>query len=100
MAAIGMALVWAGYAAGLYGYSLIRGYCNTPAGLLNPLHPQPWSTTVYTGTGVIPSGCAGQKPAAAPGGQGANAANPQGGAVLSGSPQPGVQGVVAGGHGR
>lgn len=30
MAALGLALVWAGYTAGLYGYCLLRGYNVSP----------------------------------------------------------------------
>jgi hypothetical protein len=57
MVAIGVALLLVSYGSGLYGYSLIRGYCNSFSGLWNPLNPAAWSTTIYTGNGVIPSGC-------------------------------------------
>lgn len=97
MPAIGMGLAWVAYAAGLIGYSLIRGYCNTPGGLLSPVNPQPWRTTLYTGTGVIPtSGECGTAPAAAGGGF-AGKGGPQN-VPTSSAALP--EGTVAGQHGR
>ena len=96
MPAIGIGLVWLAYAAGLYGYSLVRGYCNSPGDLLNPLHPGTWSTVIYTGTGVIPTGCSGGgAPAAAAGfsGKGGPQNVPTSSAALP-------EGVTAGQHGR
>jgi hypothetical protein len=55
MAALGFALLWAGYTAGLYGYSLLRGYENTLGGMVNPIKQAAWSTTIYTGTGIFPA---------------------------------------------
>lgn len=110
MVAIGMGLGWLAYTAGLYGYSLIRGYCNTFAGLVNPVNPAAWSTTVYTGTAVIPSGC-GPAPAASSSSGGAianqaaneansSASNVTGGAVGSGgTSQPGSTSGSMGGIG-
>jgi len=69
MAAIGMSLLWVSYTAGLYGYSLVRGYDNTLASLVNPVRTGKWSTTVYTGTGIFPP--APPSPAAGEGGAGA-----------------------------
>jgi hypothetical protein len=39
-----MLLVWAGYATGLWGYCLVRGYDLTLGDLMSPLHPYsgPW----------------------------------------------------------
>lgn len=96
MPAIGIGLLWVAYSAGLYGYSLIRGYCNTPAGLLSPVGFQPWSTTVYTGTGLIPSGCAPAAAGAASGGF-AGKGGPQN-VPTSSAALP--EGVTAGQHGR
>jgi hypothetical protein len=59
MAAVGMGLLWLAYTGGLYGYSLIRGYDNTLAGLCNPVKPAAWSTTIYSGSSVIPGGSSG-----------------------------------------
>jgi hypothetical protein len=58
MAAIGMGILWASYAIGLYGFSLVKGYENSFSGLINPLNPRPWSTAVYKGTGLFPPAAA------------------------------------------
>jgi hypothetical protein len=39
MAALGLALVWAGYTTGLYGYCLLRGYNVSPKQLFSPFWP-------------------------------------------------------------
>ena len=39
MAALGIGLLWVGYAAGLYGYCLLRGYDITPKQLLSTSWP-------------------------------------------------------------
>jgi hypothetical protein len=36
---VGIVVLWAGYTIGLWGYTLIRGYCVTPANLLNYKFP-------------------------------------------------------------
>jgi hypothetical protein len=43
MVAVGMALVWAGYSVGLWGWCLIRDYNLTFGQLVSPTHP-------YSGT--------------------------------------------------
>jgi hypothetical protein len=65
MAAIGIALLVAGYGTGLMGYSLIRGYDMTPGSFWNPVHPGQWNTQLYTGPSVFPDGKTQGKPAAA-----------------------------------
>jgi hypothetical protein len=96
MVGIGFGLLWGSYLVGLYGYSLIRGYCNTFAGLVNPVNPAAWSTTTYTGAGIIPSGCG-----SAPGtgsstgtgaiaNQAANEASSAGSNVTGGAINPGI----------
>lgn len=85
-----MAVLWGGYSMLFYGYCLIKGYNIGFLEIVSPVnyYKGGWPPPLFTDTGVIPKG------------QGANAANPAGGAVQSGAPQPGVQGTVAGGHGR
>lgn len=39
MIGLGIGLIWVGYAAGLYGYLLIRGYDVTPKQLLSTSWP-------------------------------------------------------------
>ena len=72
-----MGLLWVAYTAGLHGYSLIRGYDNSLASLVNPVRTGKWSTTVYTGTGIFPDG----QPAPAAGGGQAGAGEGSGGPV-------------------
>lgn len=85
-----MAVIWGSYSMLFYGYCLIKGYNISFLEVVSPVnyYKGGWPPPLFTDTGVIPKG------------QGANAANPQGGAALSGAPQAGVQGTVAGGHGR
>jgi len=72
-----MGLLWVAYTAGLYGYSLIRGYDNSLASLVNPVRTGKWSTTVYTGTAIFP----GRQAAPAAGGGQAGAGQGSGGPV-------------------
>lgn len=65
MAAIGIALLVAGYGTGLMGYSLIRGYDMTLGSFWNPVHPGAWNTALYTGPSVFPDGKTQGKAAAA-----------------------------------
>lgn len=39
MAAVALAVIWAGYAVGMWGYCLVRGYCITPANIVSPSFP-------------------------------------------------------------
>lgn len=56
MPAIGMGLGWLGYALGLWGYSLIRGYNVTLGQLMSPLHPYSgaWPPAAIPNTQVLP----------------------------------------------
>lgn len=105
MIAAGIVLMFMGYGVGSYGYVLVRGWDITLRQWFSPINPWQWPA------GDIPKVPPGQiMPGAPPGSSssgggggvspGINAANPLGGASQSGAPQPGVQGTVAGGHGR
>jgi len=58
MAWIGMAMVWAGYSVGLYGYSLVRGYNLTFPKMLSPTgwYSGPWPPQKAGNTEIIPTG--------------------------------------------
>lgn len=88
---VSMSVLWASYSLLFVGYCWLRGYDISLLQAVSPVnyYKGPWPPAPFAGTGVIPNGQSG-----------ANAANPQGGAALSGAPQAGVQGTVAGGHGR
>lgn len=67
MIPLGMGLMWAGYAAGLYGWVLIRGYdvsfkqLVAPSGYIKaPLKDWPKIPAGYTG--ILPNGQAQAKP--------------------------------------
>lgn len=52
---IGVILLWAGYAAGLWGYCLIRGYCVSPKDILDWRYPSAMGAPA-TKTGVAVAG--------------------------------------------
>ena len=87
---VSMTVLWASYSLLFVGYCWLRGYDISLLQAVSPVnyYKGGWPPPLFTDTGVIPKG------------QGANAANPAGGAAQSGAPQAGVQGVTAGGHGR
>ena len=55
---IGMGLVWAGYTAGLYGWSLVRGYNLTLAQMISPTkwYSGTWPPAAAGNTQIIPGG--------------------------------------------
>lgn len=63
MMAVALAVAWAGYAVGMWGYCLVRGYDVPFSGVLKPVWPG-------GGTTVAPNANAGGTPGA-PGGSGA-----------------------------
>jgi hypothetical protein len=81
--AIGMGLGWLGYALGLWGWSLLRGYNVTLGQLMSPLHPYSgaWPPAALPATQTLP----GKQTAAPVAGEGS------GGPVLppSANPAPG-----------
>lgn len=101
--AIGVA--WVGYTLALYGYGMVKGYDVSFTQMVSPssYYTGAWPPCQSPDTTIFPGGSCAQgatKTASPSQPTGANAANPAGGAVKSGAPQPGVQGVTAGGHGR
>lgn len=56
MVAIGMALVWAGYTAGIWGFCLIRGYDVSFANVFAPRWPGVQVTQDTPGQVVRPGG--------------------------------------------
>lgn len=56
MAAIGIAVIWLGYAAGMWGYCLVRGYCVTPANVVNPNFPAAMAAQNLSGRTSPPPG--------------------------------------------
>jgi hypothetical protein len=54
--AIGMGLGWLGYALGLWGWSLLRGYNVTLGQLMSPLHPYAgtWPPALLPNTQTLP----------------------------------------------
>ena len=66
MGAVAIAVLWAGYAIGMWGYCTIRGYCITPADVVDPRLPS--RAVHWTGSEVPPATQAAVTPAApAPG---------------------------------
>ena len=58
MVAIGMALMWAGYAVGLWGYALVQGYDLPFTALFRTSWPQQGQASAG-GVGTPPAGAAG-----------------------------------------
>ena len=58
MAAIGIGLIWGGYALSLWGYCLLRGYNVTFVSLVNPVHPYSgsWPPALIPAGQVLPTG--------------------------------------------
>lgn len=56
MPAIGMGLGWLGYALGLWGWSLLRGYNVTLGQLMSPIHPYAgaWPPALLPDTQTLP----------------------------------------------
>ncbi|HEY2309476.1 MAG TPA: hypothetical protein VGI05_26660 [Streptosporangiaceae bacterium] len=54
MGAVALAVIWLGYAAGTWGYCLVRGYCVTPMNVISPSFPA--SKANAQGTAGLPSG--------------------------------------------
>ncbi len=56
MPAIGMGLGWLGYALGLWGWSLLRGYNVTLGQLMSPTHPYAgaWPPPLLPNTQTLP----------------------------------------------
>jgi hypothetical protein len=67
MVALGMGIVWAGWALGLYGFCLIRGYDVTLGQLVNPvnIYSGGWPPPFINDPSVILPGQAGTGSAAA-----------------------------------
>lgn len=49
MIAVAVGLLWAGYALGLWGYCLVRGYCITPADIVNWNYPASFASVPAQG---------------------------------------------------
>ena len=58
MAAIGIALIWGGYAVSLWGFCLVRGINVTFGQLVNPVHVYSgaWTPGSIPATQVLPGG--------------------------------------------
>lgn len=78
MVALGFALIWGGYALGLWGWCLVRDYDVTFGQLVSPTHPygsgqnEPWPPATMPPTQLWPGAQAASTsppPAASPGGQ-------------------------------
>lgn len=39
MGAVAIAALWVAYSVGMWGWTLVRGYCVTPADIVNPAFP-------------------------------------------------------------
>ena len=52
MGAVAIAVLWLGYAAGMWGYCMIRGYCITPLDVVDP--GLPGRAVHWTGSEVPP----------------------------------------------
>jgi hypothetical protein len=57
---LGFGIIWAGYATGLYGYSLVRGYNLTLAQMVSPVkwYQGKWPPAEAGNTQILPSGTA------------------------------------------
>lgn len=56
MTAIGVGMLWLSWWLGLSGYSMIRGFNNSPLQMANPVNVPKFTTQCYTGSGVWPTG--------------------------------------------
>lgn len=67
MLAVGMLLIWAGYATGLEGWCLFRDYDVTLGQLMSPFHPYagPWPPAKLADNVIWPGGRSGAAPGAA-----------------------------------
>jgi len=56
MGAVAIAVLWASYALGMWGYCLTQGYCVTPADVLSPSFPARMAARQASGRTSPPPG--------------------------------------------